>query len=850
MQPNRPDALGAFPQTRFPLIGRVAVLEGFQASRYADAINRLVERLLFKQEVAKGQSARGKRRNREQPTQRSNTLRVYLKAVERWSAFSVGMYGRELDPREVESNVAIAYGKWLRGEGPGPDIRGSMVKALGQEYVSVYQALEKAGGIYGQVNITQVVEALDADSFRNLVEISSDASNPIGVAKVHRMLGKLVRAFRTIARDPNSEQIRAEEGRIGSKREKDPYTYTYTILPQEACSSSSVAVHVGALSAVWAELTAKTSEDQPPLAFNPWKSVYARWAYRAKVEKENAKARGEFPILTTAIVKSMLNAARGISIERRRDTLALLFLAILGLRAEELAGLLRKDLINIDGVLNLAVLGKGNKIRQIPLYSTLRDAVTLLTGRLEEEAEKTYIAEDGGRTPSYDAIYARSLLSPEAPLVPSLTRWGCNQKNVNPNRSPELDALEPLDVSGVRAMLDRIAKRARVREPATDVVRPLAPCDKTCRRSPCRHEMRRVHPHAFRHYAATGAQQAGIPLQDVQEILGHSDIRTTQIYIQVSPQKSMAFSAGVCRTLNRQAAMTAEEVASLRTTGMNPLEDTQIVEAEPEDDRQSGVAAYTEKTPESARVIAAPMWAYQGEKLSQYLPSIRGGRKPTANAFMSDVKSREGMARLALTAAYDSGNTDAYSDALARLSDVQARYIWNTFRIGQQSRLPWFCGRANRWKQGQMAPLVSYAQIAPEDREQAEVVVQIKALYDEVWADQGPSSASALVSWLTEIVKVASTQFAKDMIERGDTWVLFEDEALLGDESVVREHAVEPILEWFENTAWLCEPRALKAPATVGTSRSSPWSNCQNGSGTPIPCWPSKQARGKPYGSG
>ena len=42
-----------------------------------------------------------------------------------------------------------------------------------------------------------------------------------------------------------------------------------------------------------------------------------------------------------------------------------------------------------------------------------------------------------------------------------------------------------------------------------------------------------VHPHRFRHTLATNLLKAGMPLERVQKILGHSKITTTQKYIFV-----------------------------------------------------------------------------------------------------------------------------------------------------------------------------------------------------------------------------------------------------------------------------------------------------------------------------
>lgn len=49
-----------------------------------------------------------------------------------------------------------------------------------------------------------------------------------------------------------------------------------------------------------------------------------------------------------------------------------------------------------------------------------------------------------------------------------------------------------------------------------------------------------IHPHTLRHSFATKCIRAGIPLTSVQKLLGHTDVKTTMIYVHIEDEVALA----------------------------------------------------------------------------------------------------------------------------------------------------------------------------------------------------------------------------------------------------------------------------------------------------------------------
>lgn len=184
---------------------------------------------------------------------------------------------------------------------------------------------------------------------------------------------------------------------------------------------------------------------------------------RARAHEHTADTAGNVP--TAAADVPTAAAARRHEAVLARDLALLELLYGAGLRISEACGLTLEAVDARRG--HVTVLGKGSKVRRVPLGRPALDAVAgyLVVGRPELSGERT---------------------PPTALLL--------NQRG---------GALGPRDA---RRILDRY---------------PLP-------------DGRTLHPHALRHAYATHLLEGGADLRAVQELLGHADLSTTQVYTHVT----------------------------------------------------------------------------------------------------------------------------------------------------------------------------------------------------------------------------------------------------------------------------------------------------------------------------
>ena len=135
----------------------------------------------------------------------------------------------------------------------------------------------------------------------------------------------------------------------------------------------------------------------------------------------------------------------------------------------------------------LTVLGKGDKYRTVYLNARAQIAV------------KLYLSERSDGNP---------YLFPRAAYAGRISEFDKNREWYK--NKDQVDSSRPMDVSSAESLIRKIGKRAGVEN---------------------------VHPHRFRRTGATMALRAGMPLTTVSKILGHENIGTTQIYLDISDEE-------------------------------------------------------------------------------------------------------------------------------------------------------------------------------------------------------------------------------------------------------------------------------------------------------------------------
>jgi len=156
-----------------------------------------------------------------------------------------------------------------------------------------------------------------------------------------------------------------------------------------------------------------------------------------------------------------------------------------------------------DRIVIRLLFGTGCRVEE--LVGTKLEDVDTVKGEIHIHAGRT-------KTRQY-----RDVIVPE-PMIPDLERWVKSLPEGSVWLFPGRDPSKHISQRWIRMVIDKAARSAGVQRPYAT--------------SKDGRPMNIVSPHTLRHLHAVAALDSGVPLNDLQAQLGHTDLKTTSIYLK------------------------------------------------------------------------------------------------------------------------------------------------------------------------------------------------------------------------------------------------------------------------------------------------------------------------------
>jgi integrase len=436
-----------------------------------------------------------------------HTKIAYSRALSEFFEWLAVKYGRPVAPHQVLRSDAEEYVNWLANR-PFSLVAERAKDSDDPIRRRVFEIVTKLGGRATQRDI----EGMFTDAERK----ADDALNGEQLAA---RLGRMV-LHRLLIRTPTIAQLRAQHrgmaifstSVIDGKPIRDIYTY---MIPQpRGLSRASILQRVSALSSFWKVLGRgeNTGPDTPLVKYDIFDGLKSRLSSGFSSERKSRRAMKRMPPEIVPKILAYLDTVK--STEGLRDRAMFLFLILLGSRISETLNLRRAEPPPRQGVQwpgwldatgtepRVLLLRKGGKRMILPYPSVAYQALLQFQAALEVDS----------RRPRADERLRELVVNADAPLFPPLRLWGANAAGKYQEFKPnaELNYRRSMTRPASRAWLRRLGLHAGLTDD----------------------ELKLLHPHALRHFAATAMIEAGKPLREVQAILGHESVTTTEGYLE------------------------------------------------------------------------------------------------------------------------------------------------------------------------------------------------------------------------------------------------------------------------------------------------------------------------------
>lgn len=445
------------------------------------------------------------------------TKKVYAQSVSEFFEWMEMSRGRSVDPADITSADAEAYVHHLANRADS-GVRLARLRKNGR--TSHREAICEAVRNIGEGSRRQVALALPLSLTRAHPSNSGDG---VDLDWLAAELATLV-AEHLLARSPTLDELRAQDTRAALHIGVDEHAvavvdaegrrvvalddvFVYRIAPTRPLARSSIALRVAALSAFWESLIEPHDQNEPLLKYNVFSGVNRRVQRGLPAEKRLAAE--EAGRLTADTIEKLLAATAGLSLTDKRNAALLWFLVLTGARVSEALALKRglppsareKGLwpgwCDVDSDPPCVhMTRKGEKRARLPYPPAALQPLILFHAALRDKAQAT--KSQGPMKTLYEKLANEA----DAPLFPSVAFWGKN--------AAVSDYQRPMMRRSVSKLLQRLGKKAGLTADQLDA----------------------LHPHAIRHFAATAMVRGGKDIREVQAILGHESMTTTERYIE------------------------------------------------------------------------------------------------------------------------------------------------------------------------------------------------------------------------------------------------------------------------------------------------------------------------------
>lgn len=794
-----------------------------------------------------------------------NTRRAYAYSITEFFEWLAAVHGHIVPPHNVTSQDAQGYVEWLANR----DFTLELAKLKdgdAQERLVLYEIVQGLGS--GPARLQEIVERVP--SYLR-TQHPGTKGGEIDRAWLSHELGRMV-LHQVLTRSPSIEELRRDNPQIGITEHlvdipkkgggltavSYEEVYNYSVPVGRPVSRATAVLRLSALSSFWQALSLPDRQDTEPLikydVFAPVKKRVSRGLSaerRLGAQKQNQ--------LTPEIVQALLVATDGTSLSERRDAALLWFLVLSGVRINEALQMRRSDPPRAEenrypGWFELTsdpptfvIIRKGGKRQRLPYPSyalralvafqaALEDAAAPRAAQSERKGQPGYIAPDSARW-----RYRELADQPDAPLFPSLEFWGANSTHRfvehRPNAAgrPGARYQRAMTQQGAEKLLQRIAERAQLSEA----------------------DQKKVHPHALRHFAGTAMAEQGKPIREIQHILGHETMLTTEGYLKsVTSMDALSGQAEVLSYIARaapaQPAQEAppEEVVSAHGTSVeeapepeaeppSPVEEAEVVAAvepggsenllaEPPSPEPVAVTVHergrgkepivelsTEQPPDAPSPAleiddgmswGSPRGVYEALAEGQDQEEVHFTRVMRRGTAKGHKKAATVTTKTTGGKQYELIQADTW------LRDHYDPWPLN-YGIGADSLLPWFA-KGSPSKNGVVTasiptpeggrrtvkieplPVLAPDQVYPETDDPRALFTRLEELYER-WVTEAPSKTYGLERWFAFFAwRTANLEKETD---KNFNWVPFDGVAKLGDD--VRAHDDEWLAEWFEQNA-------------------------------------------------